>query len=128
MAIIKGVEGIEVTLSVDGKDLNEYVDENNRDEEKTVSRYVEAVSGKDFAVRCRISREAKFEGDSISFKVHADGKKMRGIYMHHRRLKGKAAIERLVEDVRVASNLYQKLVFSEIHTSEHVLPYRLGFS
>ncbi len=116
MAIFKGVDGIEVTILVDGKDLKEYVDENSQEEERTVSKYVEAVSGKSFAVRCRVSKKAKFKGDAISINVYADGKSVGGIYAQHARLK-QAAVDHLIDSLQVTSNRYQKFVFSEIHTS-----------
>lgn len=73
MAVIDVLPGVEVTVDVDGNPLKEYEDRDEEEPEKTITRYVEAQSGKKFSIRVKCSKECKFKGDSITFRFYADG-------------------------------------------------------
>ena len=68
-------KGIEVTVQVAGVDLKEYEDEDESSYEdpKTVSKYIEAVSGAKFAVKVRVPKTYKMKGNAVSFHISADG-------------------------------------------------------
>lgn len=68
-------KGIEVTVQVAGADLKEYEDEDESSDDtpKTVSRYVESVSGAAFAVKVRIPKNYKMKGNAQLFNISADG-------------------------------------------------------
>lgn len=51
MAILKTLPGVEVTIRVKGKALQEYGDKMLDDDFDTVSRYIEAQSGQTFEIK-----------------------------------------------------------------------------
>ena len=69
--------GIEVTVQVAGVDLKEYEDDDEagNQDDKTVSKYVEAVSGAAFAVKVQVPREYKMTSNALAFYISADGMK-----------------------------------------------------
>lgn len=81
MAIIHGVKGLEVTLIVDGKPLQEYepLPDENDDSSEKVTRYVVAEAGKEFGIL--VTRSKGFSNGApkwdLSTKFYVDGKKVR---------------------------------------------------
>ncbi|KAF8860115.1 hypothetical protein BDZ45DRAFT_649240 [Acephala macrosclerotiorum] len=85
MAILDKVPGLEVTFCVDGMPLEEYDD----DEEltlgkpgaigeyqvaRTVSKYVEALSDKEFSINVKMDSSFSFDCPSIATPINVDGK------------------------------------------------------
>jgi hypothetical protein len=86
MAVLADLEGIEVTICVDGQALHEY---NNDDEieaqagavgahqaSKTVSKYIEAATGKEFAIKLTVKSPYKMDCPTLSFPCRVDGMKV----------------------------------------------------
>ncbi|THX60033.1 hypothetical protein D6D06_01596 [Aureobasidium pullulans] len=73
MAILHSLPGVEITVVVDGEDLHEYQDTDMEDEENTVTKYVEAVTGANFAIKACVSQQFKYEGDCLNIRVAVDG-------------------------------------------------------
>ena len=73
MAISDILPGVKIEIIVNGAALKEYEDDTVNDEERTVTRYVEAASGQVFEVLIEVSPAFKFEGERVRFQIHADG-------------------------------------------------------
>ena len=75
MAINDALPGVEVTIEADCVALKEYKD-NDDDEanDATLTRYIEAQSGQEFLVKCKVGRGCVRRGDAIAFDIFADGK------------------------------------------------------
>ncbi|KAK3706739.1 hypothetical protein LTR37_012584 [Vermiconidia calcicola] len=76
MAIIDDLPGVRVEIMVDGNVLKEYEDHDLEEDERTITRYVEAVSGQVFAVAVTLPPDCQFKGDFIVFRIHTDGKRV----------------------------------------------------
>lgn len=72
MAIIDSVPGVEVSICVDKVPLTEYPDD-EQEGGHTTSRYVEAVSGREFTIKLEVTEAAVFVSDRIAFDVYIDG-------------------------------------------------------
>jgi hypothetical protein len=83
MAVLDGLEGIEVTICVDSQALHEY----NGDEAEaqlgaisthqasvTVSKYIEAATGKEFAITTAVKSPYKMNCPTLAFYTKVDGK------------------------------------------------------
>jgi hypothetical protein len=82
MAVLKGLEGIEVTVRVDNSALHEYNDDEVSNElvpigeyqaSKTVSKYIEAVTGKEFTIAMTVRAPYQMDCPTLSFHVMVDG-------------------------------------------------------
>ena len=74
MAICNGLPGVQVTVTVSGHDLQEYRnEEENEDDGRTTTRYIEAKSGQTFEVSYSVDRHFNFVGDTVAFYEHVDG-------------------------------------------------------
>lgn len=73
MAVSDEIPGLEVTITVNGKPLKEYEDTTLREEERTVTRYIEAVSGQEFKVCFKVRNGAHFAGNLLACKISMDG-------------------------------------------------------
>lgn len=73
MAIIKGIRGISVAISIDGRDLKEYRDRNLRDEPNTVTRYVESQNGREFQTKFQVKTRTRMRGGCLVFVTYMDG-------------------------------------------------------
>lgn len=76
MAINDVLPGVEVTIAVDGQPLREYIDANQEEDDKTVTRYIEAKAGQKFSVVMKTSRNVKFLGDILTFCISIDGQRV----------------------------------------------------
>ena len=73
MAIINDLPGVEVTVTVHDYDLQEYHDGDVEDEERTVTKYIQAQEGQLFEVRIKVPKGFTFEGDCLAFTIFVDG-------------------------------------------------------
>jgi hypothetical protein len=82
MAVLKGLEGIEVTVSVDNSALYEYNDDEVSKQprvideyraSKTVSKYIEAFTGKEFPIVMIVRAPYQMDCPTLSFHVMVDG-------------------------------------------------------
>lgn len=72
MAILDSLPGVEVTVTVKGKSLEEHVDSDLADDPFTVTRYVEAKSNQIFAVKV-VTKKGATRGAGLHYEVHVDG-------------------------------------------------------
>jgi hypothetical protein len=84
MAILDQIPGLEISIVVDGNDLLEYPDEDediqsldlHSAESKTVRRFVESTSDKEFAILLKLVPPYIMDSESLIFKISIDGKRM----------------------------------------------------
>jgi hypothetical protein len=89
MAVLESLPGVEVCVCVDGNALEEYKDDEEvkvtpgpvgeHQASKTVSKYIESITGKEFCIRATISPAFLFDCPRLSFKLRIDGKRMDGV-------------------------------------------------
>lgn len=82
MAISDELPGVEVAVTVGGNDLKEYRDEDLEEEEGTTTRYIEAVSGQQFAIRMKVPRRFQFVADTLRFRTYIDGNYIGGVNVY----------------------------------------------
>ena len=75
MAISDDLPGVKVEVVVRGTKLEEH-DYDDTEEQRTITKYVEATSGQIFAVLINLLPSFEFQGGCIEFEVEADGMKM----------------------------------------------------
>ena len=82
MAVLEGLEGIEITVRVDDQALVEYDDDDVEKQpgskgeyqaSKTVAKYVEAVTSKEFAISLNVKTPYKMDCPTLAFYVTVDG-------------------------------------------------------
>src|ERR1700759_106583 len=82
MAVLDSLEGIEVTVCVDGQALRDYNDDeieaksgpfSAHQASKTVSKYIEATTGKEFSIKIVVRDLAKIDCPALNFQVNVDG-------------------------------------------------------
>ncbi|KAH9207285.1 hypothetical protein DL95DRAFT_396184 [Leptodontidium sp. 2 PMI_412] len=95
MAILDRVPGLEVTVHVDGQQAQEYDDDEGEpavlgavgwyQAARTVRKYVESISDKEFLVQLSLDRSFKFDCPTLSCELSIDGKIVRSpvIYRKH---------------------------------------------
>ncbi|KEQ87734.1 hypothetical protein M438DRAFT_342867 [Aureobasidium pullulans EXF-150] len=119
MAILDSLPGVKVTVVVDGEDLHEYQDTDMEDEENTVTKYVEAVTGANFAIKFKGSRELEYKGEYLSLEVLVDGLCIdRPLIGRERTRKGSYTY--LSEGLTVRAGYMRRLRFNTLETvTEH---------
>lgn len=70
-------KGIEMTVQVDGRNLQEYNDDDEVPQENVVSRYVQAISEAEFAINIKVPSDYRFTSTSLNFRAYAEGKFIR---------------------------------------------------
>ncbi|EME38589.1 hypothetical protein DOTSEDRAFT_29615 [Dothistroma septosporum NZE10] len=78
MAIIDNLPGVEVTVVAGGTALEEYIDKDTEEKPRTITRYVEAVSGQHFEVHINVAQGTKIKGDDLRFDIYMDGTRVDG--------------------------------------------------
>ncbi|KAG9591014.1 hypothetical protein KCU77_g6519, partial [Aureobasidium melanogenum] len=73
MAILDALPGVEVTVVVNDEDLHEYQESDTANREDTVTKYIEAVDGANFAVKIKVTKDFVFKGDLLCAPVRIDG-------------------------------------------------------
>ncbi|KAK4988697.1 hypothetical protein LTR28_012044 [Elasticomyces elasticus] len=73
MAILANLPGVEVVITVNGRELREYFVTEAQDGPNTTTRYIEASSNQTFAVRCKVPKDFNYKGDCLVFEVFVDG-------------------------------------------------------
>ncbi|PQE06594.1 hypothetical protein CJF31_00009722 [Rutstroemia sp. NJR-2017a BVV2] len=86
MAILDLLPDIEITVDVDKQPLKEYNDDDLQvvpgevgeyQASRTVSKYIEAVSGKDYCINMKVGSGYQRDCPTLSFELDIDGKRIR---------------------------------------------------
>lgn len=120
MAILSGARGIEVQVICNGQPLQEYNDPDVEEIPRVATRYVEAKTGKTFAVRCKFKNNIRFRGDSIICHVWVDGEWIGGALVE-----GNFKDEEVTRDIDgayISPSSKVPLLFSSLVISEDQLP------
>ncbi|TEY58715.1 hypothetical protein BOTCAL_0202g00180 [Botryotinia calthae] len=88
MVVLDKLPGLEFYFEVNGERLEEYDDEEEVEikpgpvgeyqSSRTVAKYIEAVTGAAFGIKCHISSGFKINSPNLSISVYADGKYSEG--------------------------------------------------
>lgn len=73
MAVLDNLPGVTVDIIVDGSPLREYPGEDLRQSSKEAACYVEAVDGKNFAIRVKVEKGTRITREALSCQVEIDG-------------------------------------------------------
>ncbi|KAK4891814.1 hypothetical protein LTR27_009666 [Elasticomyces elasticus] len=73
MVAVDLLAGLDVCIKVNGQALAEYEDRDEEAEDRTIVRYVEAVSGQVFSIQATARAGFRSAGDAVSFRIHVDG-------------------------------------------------------
>ncbi len=84
MAVLDGLPGLEVLVCMDGQPLEEYDDDEEEaiadtpiaehQAAKTISKFVESVSEKEFSIRILLRSPFVMDYDSLKSPIYIDGK------------------------------------------------------
>ncbi|KAF2480192.1 hypothetical protein BDY17DRAFT_33815 [Neohortaea acidophila] len=116
MAISDDIPGVDVAIVVNGKPLQEHKDSILVEEERTVTRYIEAVSGQSFEVRMTTNRQTRFKGDSLAFTIFMDGKEAESALMSKEACRSRRAV-RTMKGAEIATGFVKKFFFSALETA-----------
>ncbi|PMD38441.1 hypothetical protein L207DRAFT_599223 [Hyaloscypha variabilis F] len=132
MAVLKGLEGIEVTVRVDNSALHEYNDDEVSNElvpigeyqaSKTVSKYIEAFTGKEFTIVMTVRALYQMDCPTLSFRVMVDGNHASNPLLRKSNYRGNnwekkvAGIRHQLEGPSKRCSI-KKFLFAEIQTTE----------
>ncbi|PVH81475.1 hypothetical protein DL98DRAFT_587389 [Cadophora sp. DSE1049] len=139
MALLESLPGVEVTVCVDGEALKEYNTENDivtnknrvaaRQKSRTITKYIEATTGKGFLVKIVVKAPYKMNCHNISFTVEVDGQYIKSHLMTKNNLakdlngpkkEWSCSIEGPVEKVR-SRGAVKCMHFTEIHSTDEAL-------
>ena len=112
MAIIDELPGVMIEVTVHGEALNELREEGFVDDKRTVTRYLEAVSGQTFAISINLLPAFKFKGDAIAFRISADGKMVDTPIMLKQNIQRYA----ISQGLRTSDNSVRKYCFADLET------------
>ena len=73
MAVLDTLPGVEVAITVNGGQLQEYTEPDAQDEEGVVTKYIEAQTGVNFAFSVRIPKGFRYKGEILSIRSFVDG-------------------------------------------------------
>ncbi|KAL1623680.1 hypothetical protein SLS56_008129 [Neofusicoccum ribis] len=82
MAVIKQLRGLHVTIACQ----KEYADVDEEQAKGTVTKYIEAVSGKSFKINWRFESNFQYKEYDITSWIYLDGKKVDGLFIDSERL------------------------------------------
>jgi hypothetical protein len=133
VAVLDLLPGVEVKVTVDNVPLREYKD-NEADSQaeggvvgrhraaRTVSKYIESVTDKEFCVNLSIKAPYHFDSPSLTFKVSVDGVKVRSMFAPKlsRQVLAKSPWELVVDGVPMKDSqglpIVKRFRFSKINT------------
>ncbi|KAK4549817.1 hypothetical protein LTR36_005118 [Oleoguttula mirabilis] len=115
MAVTEELPEVEVAIFVDGVALREYEDTDIEEEDRTVTRYVEATSGKSFQIHLKVETSCKFFGDCLAFAIYIDGKKVGSPIVMEKKCE-KDAHTRVTKGMQVSADRNRSFVFTSLET------------
>jgi hypothetical protein len=115
MVNLEEFPGISVTVCVEGKPLKEYSDDAITDEDGTVIRYIEAVTGKNFEVHLGVEKGTNITRSHIGCHVRVDGSFV-GYPLILKSNFSKANFNKIIDGRYVDADTVQKLSFATLDT------------
>lgn len=117
MAIGKELPEVEVTVVVDGVALKEYHDHDLDEDDRTITRYIEAASGKNFEVHIKVDKGCNFIGDCLVFAIEVDGKMADTPIIRARRC-ARAAYSYGSQGLMTSNTQCRKYTFASLETGQ----------
>jgi hypothetical protein len=87
MTVLDNVPGLEVTVQVNGSSLQEYNDDDSEPAPKSVTKYIEAISGAQFRVQYEFKESFRTK-NGILTDIYIDGKDIAGYVLKANQLHG----------------------------------------
>ncbi|KAH0339329.1 hypothetical protein KCU81_g7237, partial [Aureobasidium melanogenum] len=115
MAVLDGLPGVEIAVVVDTKDLPEYQDSDTANKEDTVTKYIEAVDGANFAAKIKLTKDFVFKGDLICVQVRIDGTRVCGLCLVPADVQA-GSYNYNVDNIRVNNESARRLKFKVLET------------
>lgn len=126
MAVVKTLPGVKITVWSDGKQLKEYRSKTGPLGDpinKTVSRFIEATTDKEFSFKIHVSDSYQLDGPNLLFDLYVDGVSVGGVLcgeyelIHGSWTKEVEGVKQPTEKRNVVG--LRKFVFSELFTGKH---------
>jgi len=123
MAINDAIRGLVITITHDTQALAEYKDDAVAEENRTITRYIEAKAGQTFAVKLELKKGTRFKGECLYAKIEIDGKWVNSALLSKDscRNEGFAYIR---DGCRTEDGLMRRFQFTSIETSKFDLLHR----
>lgn len=121
---LPSVPGLEVALSMSGVDMHEYDDEADS-EQAEYTRYVEAVSGANFAVELRTDKRFKWQHVDLRVRIYLDGSCCTDLAFYPRAGSGGHGPVTVTgrKESQHGRGVLRKFTFADLRTSEtHATP------
>ncbi|KAH7094843.1 hypothetical protein FB567DRAFT_586195 [Paraphoma chrysanthemicola] len=116
MAVHPDYPDLQVEVTVDGKPLKEYVNPDETDDPDTITRYIEAVSGAEFALSLAFGDKFPTKHD-IGFEIEIDGNEVESSYSAKESLP-KVAVIKGAESLVKSKWVLQHFAFSELRITD----------
>jgi hypothetical protein len=119
MAVLQDVPGVQVQVVVDGKALKEYDDSESNQTSKATSKYVEAVSGRNFEIHTTLEKHMETDHD-VSIRVLVDGSRISGKHIARKKM-SPSYLSKIRGDVSRISGVAKqsRLLFSDLETRQY---------
>lgn len=115
MAISEMLPGLEVVVVQNGTEMIEHTDNDVEDNERTTTRYIEAKSDQEFAIRIGVTARTDFTGDTLACHVYVDGKWAQAPILEKSRFRWDNYV-RYVRGVEVQNSLEKRFHFAGLET------------
>lgn len=121
MAVSDVLPGVEVTIVSGNAKLKEYEDDDIELEgqERTITRYVEAVSGQEFEIHWRVDESVEFLGDCMTFHIYVDGQRVMKRYTTDREVERRGFSLKRCKGYEVSATETRRFCFAGLDIGEH---------
>lgn len=124
MAITGAAPGISAIILVDGEPLKEYIDNTIEDGDDTVTRFVEALSDKNFRILLQVEKGTEITRAAVSFAIFVDGESLANPFIPTSWFQSSNGTS-IIEGKELPNGMIQKLKFITLETG-HRSPFLLS--
>lgn len=116
MAIIDDLPGVKIEVTVEGVAREEHTDPDVAEDERTITRYIEAATGQEFVVNIELLPDFEFKGTCVAFEVSIDGRQVDSPTLT------KSSTFRTISSkgVELAGGMIRKYRFADLETGEFI--------
>ncbi|EGP82883.1 uncharacterized protein MYCGRDRAFT_96993 [Zymoseptoria tritici IPO323] len=115
MAITGAAPGISAIILVDGEPLKEYIDNTIEDGDDTVTRFVEALSDKNFRILLQVEKGTEITRAAVSFAIFVDGESLANPFIPTSWFQSSNGTS-IIEGKELPNGMIQKLKFITLET------------
>jgi hypothetical protein len=120
MAVLDSVPGLKAEVVVAGASVQEYVDKDEEVPPNTVLKYIEAVSGAEFAVQYTLKPSFKMKHD-LEVRLSLDGKRVTGRVLYRTDDRSKPLVISDAYDRIDDGYFTKKFCFTDLTTGKYEL-------